>query len=232
MKTKLSDRVRPNCEAAPWVIDEIKKLEQQIEQMQPIVDAYMRNEHCPHGVYWHACGDPKCANVGDILNEKPSMKNYKLCYIANNFAYFTTQDLDKQWGDDWNDAPYEHNAGAPYEPSIRYYADGRKEKFERDWNEDGTPKWEILKVAFDTRWYVETPAETAGSNSMYSVQMINNKLIPWLVKYPDKELFAGASVEEFITFIEECGGTVYLPKSKDLVFYTNNKEVYRIESVI
>ena len=25
MKTKLSDRVRPNCEAAPWVIDEIKK---------------------------------------------------------------------------------------------------------------------------------------------------------------------------------------------------------------
>jgi BarA-like signal transduction histidine kinase len=27
MTTKLSDRVRPNSEAAPWVIDEIKKLE-------------------------------------------------------------------------------------------------------------------------------------------------------------------------------------------------------------
>lgn len=28
MSTKLSDRLRPNCEAAPWVIDEVKKLEE------------------------------------------------------------------------------------------------------------------------------------------------------------------------------------------------------------
>ena len=53
---------------------------------------------------------------------------YKLCYIEKNFAYFTTQDLEKQWGDDWDDAPYEHNAGTPYEPRIFYYADGRREK--------------------------------------------------------------------------------------------------------
>lgn len=31
MKTKLSDRVRPNSEAAPWVIDEIKKLEAELQ---------------------------------------------------------------------------------------------------------------------------------------------------------------------------------------------------------
>ena len=209
MKTKLSDRVRPNSEAAPWVIDEIKKLE-----------AELASNHCPHGVYWHACGDPKCAMQGDILTEKPSMKNYKLCYIDRNFAYFTTQELSKQWGDDWNDAPYEHNASEPYGPIM-----------DSDYNEDGTPKWEIYKVAYDYCG-AETPAELAGSNSRYSVEAINNKLIPWLTKYPDKKLYAGASVEEFITFIEECGGTVYLPKSKDLVFYTNNKEVYRIESVI
>ena len=36
-----------------------------------------------------------------ILMEK---ELYKLCYIENSFAYFTTQDLDKQWGDDWDDA--------------------------------------------------------------------------------------------------------------------------------
>ena len=155
------------------------------------------------------------------------MKDYKLCYIRDNFAYFTTQDLDKQTGDDWNDTPYEHNAGEPYLPLVY----GSKEKNPRDWNEDGTPKWEIYKVAYDYCG-AETPAEIAGSNSMYSVDSINAKLTPWLVKWPNKALFAGASVEEFITFIEECGGTVYLPKSKDLVFYTNNKEVYRIESVI
>ena len=34
MKTKLSDRVRPNSEAAPWVIDEIKKLEAELPVMK------------------------------------------------------------------------------------------------------------------------------------------------------------------------------------------------------
>ena len=32
---KLSERVRPNCEAAPWVIEEIKRLEQELS------DAYL-----------------------------------------------------------------------------------------------------------------------------------------------------------------------------------------------
>lgn len=29
-KGKLSDRVRPNCEAAPWVIEEIKRIEEEL----------------------------------------------------------------------------------------------------------------------------------------------------------------------------------------------------------
>lgn len=33
-KTKLSERVRPDCEAAPWVIKEIKKLESELELAQ------------------------------------------------------------------------------------------------------------------------------------------------------------------------------------------------------
>ena len=28
--------------------------------------------------------------------------------------YFTS-DMTAQWGDDWDDRPYEHNAGPPYE---------------------------------------------------------------------------------------------------------------------
>ena len=58
MTTKLSDRVRPNSEAAPWVIDEIKKLE-----------AEAASKYCPHGVYWHACGDPTCANMDEFFDE-------------------------------------------------------------------------------------------------------------------------------------------------------------------
>lgn len=137
---------------------------------------------------------------------------YKLCYIENNFAYFTTQDLDKQWGDDWDDAPYEHNAEEPYTPAIRYFTADRQEKVETDWNADGSPKWEIMKIAFYCPSSA-TPAESAGMNSPYSVEMINNKLIPWLTVYPDKGLFAGASIDEFVEFIEESGGEIFFPKS-------------------
>lgn len=28
--------------------------------------------------------------------------------------YFTS-DIENQWGDDWDDRPYEHNAGKPYQ---------------------------------------------------------------------------------------------------------------------
>ena len=31
MRTKLSDRIRPNSEAAPWVIEEVKRLENELE---------------------------------------------------------------------------------------------------------------------------------------------------------------------------------------------------------
>lgn len=33
MSDKLSDRIRPDCEAAPWVVDEIKKLENEVERL-------------------------------------------------------------------------------------------------------------------------------------------------------------------------------------------------------
>lgn len=26
----------------------------------------------------------------------------RLCYVSRPWAYFTTQSLDKQWGDDWD----------------------------------------------------------------------------------------------------------------------------------
>jgi hypothetical protein len=40
-------------------------------------------------------------------------KEYRLCYIDGQKAWFT-DNFEKQWGDDWNDKPYECNAGEPY----------------------------------------------------------------------------------------------------------------------
>lgn len=141
------------------------------------------------------------------------MKNFKLCYIENDTAYFTTQDLDKQWGDDWNDAPYEHNAERPYGPVIHYdYADGSTKKSERDWNEDGTPKWELYTLKFDCD-ALETPAQR-HYNSRYSVQDINNGAIAWLHgRGKDKNpisIHAGASIEEFKQKVRQAGGDIYI----------------------
>ncbi len=144
---------------------------------------------------------------------KVPKKNFKLCYIdKNDTAYFTTQDLDKQWGDDWDDVPYEHNAGTPYSPHIRYYADGRIEKIPEYWNEDGTPKWELYHLKFDC-WKLETPAGT-HYNSPYSVQMINAGAIAWL-SGSDKDnkpivIQAGASIDEFKMKVKQSGGTIYV----------------------
>lgn len=33
MRIKLSERIRPNCEAAPWVIEEVKRMEDYIDAM-------------------------------------------------------------------------------------------------------------------------------------------------------------------------------------------------------
>jgi len=39
MKTLLSERIRPNSEAAPWVIDEVKKLEELNKEMMDVLRA-------------------------------------------------------------------------------------------------------------------------------------------------------------------------------------------------
>lgn len=40
-----------------------------------------------------------------------------------NTVRFFLGENGKQWGDDWNDAPYEHNAGAVYQEYIKGHKD-------------------------------------------------------------------------------------------------------------
>ena len=129
------------------------------------------------------------------------MNKEKLCYIEGNFAYFTTQDLKKQWGDDWNDAPYEHNAGEPYE-----------------WDsERGVKKYEILKVAFECGCMMNTPCDS-HSNSPWSVEDINTGKIAWLstLRGSSEQVVipAGVSIKKFDELIKKVGGTVYYNREK------------------
>ena len=143
------------------------------------------------------------------------MKNFKLCYIdKDNTAYFTTQDLNTQWGDDWDDRPYEHNAGIPYSPLKHYHTDGSSTKVHDDWNEDGTPKWELYKLKFESD-ILEKPSDYHW-NSPYSVRDINAGVVAWLRgELSDHTMIvihAGTSIDEFKSKVRQAGGTIYVPE--------------------
>lgn len=118
---------------------------------------------------------------------------YRLCYVQGCWAYFTTCQLDKQWGDDWNDAPYEHNAGAPYEWHS-----------ERD-----GPRYEIRRLAFDGPYV--TP-DDGQCNSPWSVEQINRGEVAWLRDRwhgKGRPIMAGDTIEDFKNKMQEAGGSVW-----------------------
>ena len=100
----------------------------------------------------------------------------KLCYCANNILYFTS-DIDNQWGDDWDDRPYEHNAGTPYETHTT-----------------------VKKIAFIG--YYSEPCSYHHS-SPYSVADINNGIIHWAYTAKAGGLYDGDSIGKAIKWLKE-----------------------------
>lgn len=133
---------------------------------------------------------------------KKELENYKLCFVKNNCAYFT-ENFEKQWGDDWDDAPYEHNAGTPYE----YDYDAPEQGVE---NGCGIyPKINIKKVYFEIPYSYNLPC-TGYLNSPYSVDDINKrKSVAWI--HCNKfTIHAETSLKDFINIIKENDGKIYL----------------------
>ena len=107
----------------------------------------------------------------------------KLCYVDPPWAYFTEKPLKEAWGDDWDDAPYEHNAGLPYDY--------------------------VLKVAYDAD--LSTPSD-GKINSEYSVDDINRGAVAWLIDRWGRSgviIPAGTTIIDFVSLIKKAGGTVY-----------------------
>lgn len=82
-------------------------------------------------------------------------------------AYFTPASMDEQWGDDWDDAPYEHNAGIPYDDL---------------WVNDKRVEIEILQVPFAIKSYnFRLPNDMGfGGNSPFAVADINHGAVAWI----------------------------------------------------
>ena len=125
---------------------------------------------------------------------------YKLCYVDEGRCFFTPRDLDKQWGDDWNDRPYEHNAGYPY-------------------TEQKGEEVEIKKLIIEPLDFATIQEPCQGyHNSPYSVEDINSGKVPWLEiatknGYTEK-IFAGISIEDFVSKMEDLPIVIYTPLKK------------------
>lgn len=122
----------------------------------------------------------------------------ELCYIDGQLdegesvtGYFSFDPLSEVWGDDWDDAPYEHNAGIPYNQSIT--------------------------LAFNTSEY-KTPADLAYSgNSAYSVEAINSGAVAWLADISGRfpAICAGITLHDFIWAIARAGGSFPVAETLD-----------------
>ncbi len=133
------------------------------------------------------------------------MEEYKLCYIDNNKAWFTNN-FEKQWGDDWDDRPYECNAGYPYE---NWYEEIPHEPqiYKKEYKEH---KIKLKTLYFETEdWFEKKPCDMGN----FSIEDINKKSVAWL-HTDNYNIFAGTTYEEFIRVIKENGGKVFIEQGK------------------
>ena len=123
------------------------------------------------------------------------MKQFKLCYVDGNIMYFT-DNFKNQWGDDWNDAPYEYNAEPPYD--RRYYTE-----YDDEWcRENG--KGNIKHIAFVDDGRTAQPKD-GYTNSPYSVEAINKGAIAWLYHAEAGALKGGATMAEAKRWLKKAG---------------------------
>lgn len=132
--------------------------------------------------------------------------DHKLCYVDDEeyvgepmTLYFTEKDVTEQWGDDWDDAPYEHNSEIPY------YEDYSQEELYVENGRGHYPPISIFRVMICSQ-YISTP-RTGKLNSPYCVRDINQGVVPWLTykRYDEPAIYikAGTTLKEFLDIMEQ-----------------------------
>ena len=108
-------------------------------------------------------------------------------------AYFTPLPLSEQWGDDWNDAPLDCNAGIPYDDVTDEIEEKDGIRFVKKSHEI-----EILTVVFDADCSFPW---SYGYNSPFCVDDVNKQAVAWM--YDGKTtIHAGINPKDFIEKLE------------------------------
>jgi len=145
----------------------------------------------------------------DISKESPESK---LCYVENRGydnetegqetlrirLFFTDIPLSEQCGDDWDDTPYEHNAGEPYDD---FWSNGKLVNHT-------IYVTDVIISANDWRQSIRFPSDY-GYNSPFCVDDINSGAVAWLYrrnvsgKCNGRSLHAGASPKDTYEFLKD-----------------------------
>lgn len=114
------------------------------------------------------------------------MKIIDFYKYGNTFAlYLGSDDCNYYWGDDWNDAPYEHNAGRVYDKYILGYV------------EFAVPlKYDVYEAC------------SGHFNSPFSKEDMMNRKVPCLTISTDSKIkiYFGDNIDEISKQIIELGG--------------------------
>lgn len=105
------------------------------------------------------------------------LDNYRLCYVEDSLMYFT-DDFENVHGDDWDDRPYQNNAGTPYAEYVRRI------------------------IAFEDRWDIEKPSD---GRCYYSAYDINRGAAAWLFHEKAGGLMGGASYADAVIWLRKAG---------------------------
>lgn len=160
----------------------IEEIKEWVEENDPCAHCYLGGiafdqfrEHLEHLEY----------NIKKTNDDE----RFILCYVKTNdeynqdiiTCYFTTQKLEDQRGDDWNDCPYQHNAGEPYLA-----------------RESDQEKWEIKKVVLYNKYETLHDPSWEKSNNGICVDDINLKNGWWLESQDENlHIYAETTLEEF-----------------------------------
>lgn len=116
---------------------------------------------------------------------KTELQDYPTEDIINGYThyFYFTNDMEKQWGDDWDDAPYEYNAETPYDGEtnilqvpvcIDYY------KLMKAYEDDEAYAEVLRKYPNYDKTDIKLPRDWGGCNSPFCVDDINGGAVAWL----------------------------------------------------
>lgn len=114
------------------------------------------------------------------------MKIIDFVRYGNGFGlYLGADDCEDYWGDDWDDAPYEHNAGEVYQRYRQGY----------------------VEFTFPLKYDV-CEACNGYFNSPFSKEDMKNRKVPCLTisTEPEIKIYFGDNIDEISKQITELGG--------------------------